>query len=72
MSPKCNRELKNSNLDKRLYSVKEAAKYLGHTVWGIRSLIWSGTFPIIQYGRKQYIDITDLDDFIGKNKKLCR
>ena len=56
------------NLPKRLYTIPEAAIYLGHTIWGIRSLIWSERLPIIQYGRKQWIDIKDLDGFIEKEK----
>ena len=27
---------------KRLYTLKEAAVYLGHTEWGMRELIWYG------------------------------
>lgn len=53
---------------KRLYTVKEAATYLGHTVWGLRSLIWSKTLPVVQNGRKQFIDIFDMDKFIEQNK----
>ena len=37
---------------KRLYSIKEAAVYLGRPVWGIRSLIWDGKIRYIQDGRK--------------------
>lgn len=54
---------------KRLYNIKEAAEYLGHTVWGIRSLIWAKTLPVVQNGRKQFLDLFDLNDFIQKNKK---
>ena len=53
---------------KRLYTIKEAAEYLGHTVWGIRTLIWGKTFPVVRYGRKQWIDIYDMEKFIEKNK----
>ena len=68
MSPKCNQKTK----EKRLYTVREAANYLSHTIWGMRNLIWAGTLPVVQYGRKQWIDINDLDSFIEKNKKVCR
>ncbi len=54
---------------KRLYTVKEAALYPGHTVWGVRSLIWAKTLPVVQHGRKQFVDLFDLDFFIEKNKK---
>ena len=54
----------------RLYSVKDAAVYLGRTAWGVRELIWSGELPVLQSGRgnKQYIDVLDMDDYIDKNK----
>lgn len=57
---------------KRLYSVKEAAEYLGHTIWGIRSLIWSKTMPVVQTGRKQYLDLYDLESFIDTNKSAIK
>lgn len=58
----------------RLYSVKEAALYLGRTVWGVRELIWSHELPVIQSGRggKQYIDVFDMDAWIEKNKANLR
>jgi excisionase family DNA binding protein len=55
-------------LKKRLMTIKEAAIYLGRSVWTIRSLIWAGTLPFIKTGRIYYLDILDLDDFIDKNK----
>ena len=54
---------------KRLYTVQESAEYLGHTVWGIRSLIWSKALPVVQRGRKQFIDLYDMNKFIDDNKK---
>lgn len=59
-------------LCKRLYTLKEAASYLGRPVWGMRELIWSREIPVVkqQRGRKIYLDITDLNDFIEKNKTL--
>lgn len=57
-------------VSKRLYTLKEAAEYLGRSVWGIRELIWSKKMPIVkQQGcRKMYVDRNDLDAFIEKNK----
>ena len=59
-------------LGKRLYTVKEAADYLGRSVWGMRDLIWSQVIPVVkqQGARKIYIDIKDLDGFIEKNKTM--
>jgi excisionase family DNA binding protein len=54
--------------NKRLYTVKEAAKYLGQTVWGMRTLIWNGHVPVVQTGQKQFIDVVDMDKFIERNK----
>lgn len=44
--------------------------YLGRGVWGMRDLIWKGLIPtvILDGGRKIYVDILDLDQFIEKNK----
>ena len=57
---------------KRLYTVKEAAAYLGRCEWGMRELIWAGTIPVIRSngGRKIYVDIKDLDRFIEQNKSV--
>ncbi len=53
---------------KRLFTIKEAAVYLGRPVWGVRTLIWNGRIPVIQDGRKYFIDINDLDDYIERQK----
>ncbi len=53
---------------RRLYALKEAAQYLGRPVWGVRELIWSGQLPVVRSGRKQYVDMRDMDSFIEKNK----
>lgn len=57
-------------LCKRLYTLKEAAEYLGRSVWGMRELIWSRRIPIVKQDecRKIYLDINDLNDFVEKNK----
>ena len=54
----------------RLYDLKASAQYLGRPVWGVRELIWAGKLPYIQEGRKQYIDIVDLDQYIERNKQI--
>nr|BDD45668.1 hypothetical protein 16 [Desulfobacterales bacterium] len=52
--------------------LKQAAEYLGLTLWAIRERIWAGQLPVVQFpgGRKQYIDVRDLDGFIEKNKRV--
>jgi hypothetical protein len=59
-------------LCKRLYTLHEAAGYLGRSEWGMRELIWSGAIPVVRPtgGRKLYLDIMDLDSFITKNKSV--
>ena len=58
---------KQGVITKRLFTLPEAAHYLGRSVWGIRSLIWSGKLSVVKTGRTQYIDIKELDDFIRRN-----
>lgn len=55
---------------KRLYTIKEAAKYLGITVWAVRERIWAGDLPYVRFsgGRKMYVDTRDLEDLIERNK----
>jgi len=55
----------------RLLPLKQAAQYLGLTVWAMRERIWAGQIPVVQFpgGRKQYIDRADLDYFIDQNKR---
>ena len=53
---------------KRLYDLKAAAEYLGRPVWGIRELIWAGKLPVVRDGKKQYVDLHDMDQYIERNK----
>ena len=55
----------------RLLPLKDAAQWLGLTVWAMRERIWAGQIPVVQFpgGRKQYIDVQDLEAFIRKNKR---
>ena len=61
-------------LAKRLYTLKEAADYMGRSVWSIRELIWSGALPVVKTdgARKIYLDILDLNQFISRNKSVYR
>lgn len=34
-------------LSKRLYTLKEAAEYLGRTEWNMRDLIWAGSIAVV-------------------------
>ncbi len=55
---------------KRLYTVKEGAEYLGRSEWSMRELIWAGKIPVVkdEWGRKIFLDILDLQDFVDHNK----
>ena len=55
----------------RLMPLKKAAEWLGLTTWGMRERIWHGDIPVVRFsgGRKQYIDIIDLEKFIQSHKK---
>ena len=57
---------------KRLYTLKEASEYLGRSEWGMRELIWAGRIPVVRVegGRKIFLDIEDLNDFINRNKSI--
>ena len=57
-----------SPLPKRLYSLPEAAQYLGRTVWSMRELIWKGSLPIVREGKRIFIDVNDLEEYIERNK----
>ncbi len=59
---------------KRLYTLKEGATYLGRSEWGMRELIWAGVIPVVkpQAGRKIFLDVQDLDQFVEKNKAVYR
>lgn len=55
-------------LPKRLYSLPEAAHYLGRTLWSIRELVWKGSIPIVREGKRIFVDVNDLNLYIEKNK----
>ena len=61
-------------MQKRLYTLKEAAEYLGRSEWGMRELVWSGFIPVVKQrnARKIFLDINDLDMFVESNKAAYR
>ena len=54
--------------NKRLYSVKESAAYLGRTVWAVREMIYAGKIFYIRDGRRMLLDINDMDRWIEDNR----
>lgn len=53
---------------KRLYSLPEAAIYLGRSTWSVRRLIWNGELPEVRAGGRVHVDVRDMDDFIERAK----
>ena len=53
---------------KRLYSLPEAAAYLGRSTWSVRRLIWNGELPQVRAGGRVHVDVRDMDQFIERNK----
>jgi len=53
---------------KRLYSIEDAAEYLGRSVWGVREMLYAGKIPFIRDGRRILLDIRDMDEWIERNK----
>jgi excisionase family DNA binding protein len=72
MSNRINRTIRKAQriFKPRLLPLKQAAEYLGLTVWAMRERIWAGDIPVIRFpgGRKMFIDVQDLEDFIKNNK----
>ena len=56
----------------RLLPLKEAAAWLGLSIWAMRERAWAGQIPVVQFpgGRKMYFDIKDLESFISDNKRV--
>jgi predicted site-specific integrase-resolvase len=55
----------------RLLPLKDAASWLGLSVWAMRERIWRGQIPVVQFpgGRKMYVDRLDLESFVERNKR---
>ena len=59
----------SETVSKRLYSVKEAGRYLGRSPWTIRRLIRDGVLREVRQGRRVMVDLVDMDLFIEKHKR---
>jgi excisionase family DNA binding protein len=59
---------------KRLFTLKEAAEYLGRSEWGMRELIWKRAIKVVREprGRKIFLDLQDLNEYIDRNKSEYR
>ncbi len=54
---------------KRLYSIPEAAFYLGRTVDAVREMIYQGKIPYVKDNKRILLDIRDMDAWIDRNKQ---
>jgi excisionase family DNA binding protein len=55
-------------LKKRLYTVPEAAEYLGRSVWSIRNLIRDGMIPSVRVQGHVHLDVADMEKLIEQSK----
>ncbi len=55
---------------KRLYSIKEAAVFLGRSDWSVREMLWAAKLPYIKDGKRIFIDIIDLEAWVDRNKQV--
>jgi excisionase family DNA binding protein len=58
-----------SEVQPRMFNVKEAAAYLGSTVYFVRTLVWERRLPKVKFGKRLVFDRADLDEFIEKEKR---
>ncbi len=59
---------KTPPLARRLYDLKAISGHLGIPVHTVRELLWRGDLAYVRIGRRQYVDIKDVDDLIEQNK----
>ena len=52
----------------RAYSIEDAAKYIGATVWFLRTCVWNRRIPFLKHGHRYAFDRVDLDRFLEANK----
>lgn len=59
-------------IEPRMLNLKQAAAYLGATVWFVRTLIWNRRIPFVKFGNKLLLDKKDLDAFVDAQKVAAR
>jgi len=62
--------MKNKGITKRLYTVSEAADYLGRSVNAIREMQWAGKLSYIKDGKRILFDIRDMDSWIESHRQI--
>jgi excisionase family DNA binding protein len=53
----------------RLFTVDQAATYLGRTKASVQHMVSAGRLPIVRADRRVFLDVRDLDGWIDQNKK---
>ena len=52
----------------RLFTVEDAAEYLGRTKEAVQHLVASGKLPTVRSDRRVFLDVKDLDQWIERCK----
>ncbi len=60
--------MKTATPAKRLYTIPEAALYLGRTACAVREMVWAGKLPAVKCDRRVFLDVRDLDSFVEQHK----
>ena len=55
-------------VQQRLFTVEDAALYLGRTKKGVQHVIASGKLPTVKSDRRVFLDRKDLDEWIERGK----
>lgn len=55
-------------LRKRLYTLAEAAEYLGRSIWSVRRLIWNEVLRPVRVQGRVHLDVGDMDALIERSK----
>ncbi len=58
-----------ARVEKRLYSIKEAAVHLGRSPWTVAEMVRTGKLPYVPDGGRKFLDVNDLDFWIDVNKR---
>lgn len=57
------------HINKRLYSIKDAADYLGRSPWTVAEMVRTGKLAYIADGKRKFLDIQDINRWIDTNKR---
>jgi excisionase family DNA binding protein len=55
-----------------MLNIKQAAAYMGASVWFVRSIIWNRQIPFAKFGNRLVLDKKDLDAYIDAQKVGAR